>query len=396
MKKKYTFSGRKVTILLFVLCFPIILFAQTATMNNSGNWDDATRWASSNIGDNVNETTVISNNTNPTVRSGFTYFVGNTTLNNNNTLSVAGTLNVGDASNSRSLTTNNNANISVSGTLIIWGNVVVNNNINWTISGNVIIKGNLVMTNNANVTVSGNLRIDGNFTGGNGTNVTVSGGVSVGGTVNVGNGSNLNGCAGCFQAGGACTGPANFCSNGTLPITLLFFEGKGYDDHVLLKWATAAELNFDRFVIEKTRDGNNYYEVGEVPGNGLSNSRIDYSFEDPQVMVGRTYYRLKAIDFDGYAEYFGVIPVIYEGINEVNVFPNPAPNGQVNFSINYFSDGPLFYKVLDLSGSEIDSGAILQQGFENDYTIAKSLSAGFYLLVVYQGDEKKVVRFAVL
>ncbi len=253
--------------------------------------------------------------------------------------------------------------------------------------------------NNADYVINGVLNVGGTLYGKNGNGFTGSGTVNAGGLDFKGDPDPCiaPACAiNWIVPPGACQPAASDFCVVVLPVTLLFFEAKTYPDYVKLEWATASELNFDRFVIEKTRDGNTFTEIGERQGAGVSTSRIDYSFKDDQIMLGRTYYRLKAIDFDGYTEYFGMVSVYYEGVNEISVFPNPAASGDVNIYFNYFSDAPVFYKVMDVSGAETISGTIQRSGFDNQYTIKKSLATGMYYLVVSQIDhEKKVIRFVV-
>lgn len=214
-----------------------------------------------------------------------------------------------------------------------------------------------------------------------------------------GNGVWGRGCEGIGCNNDDLTGPGVITKDSTpgspLPVTLLYFVAFAEKNYVQLNWATASELNFDRFVIEKTRDGQTFIEIGERQGAGLSNTRIDYSFKDEKIMMGRTYYRLKAIDFDGFTEYFGMVSAFYEGVEDINVFPNPTSNGDVNIYLNYFSEEPVYCKVADVSGAEVYTGIIVQTGFDNKYTIEKTFSPGMYFLEVRTGLTKKVIRFVV-
>lgn len=180
-----------------------------------------------------------------------------------------------------------------------------------------------------------------------------------------------------------------------LPVELLYFYVEKKTDGVVLHWATASELNFDRFVIEKTRDGKTFVEIGERQGAGVSTTRIDYSFTDENVLLGRTYYRLKAIDFDGFTEYFGIVTATFEGAEQIMVAPNPAVGNNVKFQLNYSTEGALYYRVLNASGGEVFSSFIESNGFESEYAIPKTLTSGLYFLVVQQGQERKMVRFVV-
>jgi hypothetical protein len=367
-----------------------------ASMTTSGNWATATNWSGSNIGDLVTETVNISNNVSPTVFNGSNFTVGATTLANNNTLTVnsGGTLNIGDASHASSLTTNNNANITVDGTLIIWGSLVVNNNIVWNITGTVIIKGDVQLSNNANLNVTGgNLQVGGNFTGGNNTNISVpSGSISVSGSVNVSNGSNLSGCTGCFQAGGGCSGPSSFCSNGALPITLATFEGRLSDKGVVLEWTTLSELNFDRFDVENSSTGKEFTKIGSVQGHGTTNISHDYSFEDTMPFDGVNYYRLKSVDLDGAFELSKIVAVSFTSDDKILVSPNPADGNAVRLFVGVVpgsSDRIVIYNNVGIAITEANN---IRRGI---MTLDKQLEPGIYMLS-YSGETKSTtIRFSV-
>jgi hypothetical protein len=162
----------------------LVLLYQTgfsqATMTTSGNWDDATKWSGSNIGDAITEDVTLSGNTSPLVRNGFSYTIGNLSAGGDNTITIddTGSLTLGASGNTKNLSmTGNNPKITVRGTLIIWGNVTFTNKVVWDIRGTVIIKGNLQLNGGANLDVKNGalLQVEGNFTGGNNTDVTVNG-----------------------------------------------------------------------------------------------------------------------------------------------------------------------------------------------------------------------------
>ncbi|HYG17887.1 MAG TPA: T9SS type A sorting domain-containing protein [Ohtaekwangia sp.] len=393
---------KKILLLVSIALVYVNSSAQNATMTATGNWATTGSWSGGNVGNAVTKDVTINNNVSPTVFNGSSFTVGNTVLNNNNTLTIntGGTLNIGNVSNARNLTTNNNAQIKVAGTLVVWGNVIVNNNINWTISGTVIIKGNLVMVNNANVVVSGNLTIDGSLNGSNNTNITVSGAINVGGDVNVGNGSNLGGCAGCFNMGGACSGPAAFCGNGALPVSLLFIKAVSIEASVMVQWATATEKDFDRFLIERSADGKIFETIGEQKGTGNSMTTVNYSFEDSHPLPGNNYYRLKSVDLDQAFEYSRVIVASREGShdhqvsNGISIYPNPS-NGQAIYVVaNFEVEAGARLQIFNNLGVKISE--VLVEGTEQTVPfVSEPLRAGNYLLRYVAGSFVTVSRFSV-
>jgi hypothetical protein len=125
-----------------------------------------------------------------------------------------------------------------------------------------------------------------------------------------------------------------FCTI-VLPITLISFNVQEQTDFVRLTWATASELNFDRFFIERSLDGKEFSEIGSMKGAGTSVSRRDYAFDDKAPIVGRSYYRLKAVDYDGFTEYFEVDVCNYVGPKSIVIYPNPSQGEPINLILNF-------------------------------------------------------------
>jgi len=400
-KKKgaiFAVNRMKTTYLLIAfLSVSFISRAQTRTINATGNWDNTGIWQGASIADVIGENVVFSGGADKTatVRSGFNYTVGDIALANNGNLSIVGTLNVGASGTPKSITAGNGPNITVSGTLIIWGDLIVSNNLTWTISGTVIIKGDVIMNNGASLSVSGNLTIDGDFTGGNNTQVSNSGNIAVGGAVTVGGGTTSLVNTGTFTAG-SCSPPASgFCGevDVPLPVTLLFFKANQAGEKVNLSWATASELNFNYFSLERSSNGMDFGELEQVKGNGTTNERKDYKLVDNNPLVGRNYYRLKSVDFDGYTEYFNIVLVNFSGEKTFNVFPNPSDGTAVNFALNFVPEGNTTITIFDNYSSNIATVKPTDPG--QLVTFATSLKSGLYFARIVSKDFVRVERFVV-
>jgi hypothetical protein len=94
-----------------------------------------------------------------------------------------------------------------------------------------------------------------------------------------------------------------------LPVELISFEAKAMDNHNLLTWTTASEINNDHFVIEKSSDGISFLEIGTERGMGNSTVAHEYFFRDFEIENGTTFYRLKQVDFDGTDNYSSIATV---------------------------------------------------------------------------------------
>lgn len=118
-------------------------------------------------------------------------------------------------------------------------------------------------------------------------------------------------------------GPGIVCT--VLPVELHFFEAKGLDDAVRLQWETGSEINNDYFLLERSRDGEDWEPVTRVAGNGTTTELHRYEFVDREPYRGVSYYRLTQYDYDGHSEAFPAVSAIVGWKPKpVSVFPNPV------------------------------------------------------------------------
>ncbi len=110
----------------------------------------------------------------------------------------------------------------------------------------------------------------------------------------------------------------------TLPVKLTYFYGEKENSSVKLFWQTAAEINSDYFMVERSSDGINFDPIDLVESAGNSSSLVNYSYTDENPAAGKNYYRLKQIDNDGQYALFHVVMVdLTDGtsLTQVEVFP---------------------------------------------------------------------------
>lgn len=110
---------------------------------------------------------------------------------------------------------------------------------------------------------------------------------------------------------------------GVLPVELTGFDGRAAGPVNELYWTTATETNSARFVVERSRDGSTFDDIGSVDAAGESQGTIDYSFADAAPPAGPAYYRLRMEDNDGTFERSGTIAIV-RGLANATLFPMPA------------------------------------------------------------------------
>jgi hypothetical protein len=120
--------------------------------------------------------------------------------------------------------------------------------------------------------------------------------------------------------------------NQSLPVNLLSFEAVKQTKKVLLQWTTDNELNADKYIVERSADGNNYAAIGSVIAFNTS-SKNNYNFTDIQPLTGLNLYRLKMMDKDASFRNSPVRRVNFDNTgDDFTIYPNPVQGGKLFIS----------------------------------------------------------------
>ena len=115
-----------------------------------------------------------------------------------------------------------------------------------------------------------------------------------------------------------------------LPVTFIDLKAQWQGTHATLQWTTSSEHNADRFLIERSLDGIQFENIGEVKAKGSVYSSTDYHFTDrnAHLLTGiKIYYRLKQYDVDQRSIFSKSVLLNNKGgIVQYEVYPNPASN----------------------------------------------------------------------
>jgi hypothetical protein len=178
-----------------------------------------------------------------------------------------------------------------------------------------------------------------------------------------------------------------------LPINIKNFSvSKLNERSAKLNWTTSLEINSDYFGIERSKDGDNWENIGKVAAAGNSDSELKYEYIDNKLPLIRSneqvfYYRLRLTDLDGQFKYSDV-----RGINFgksfaglVTIYPNPtAERINVDISGMDLDAGKIDLSVFDMNGRRVIYKNIGGNGIE--LINVDSLPASTYNVMVKQGE----------
>ena len=170
----------------------------------------------------------------------------------------------------------------------------------------------------------------------------------------------------------------------TLPVELLSLEAQGINDHIMVEWATALELNNSGFEVLRSTDGENFEPIAWVDGNGTSSDINTYTFKDYNSLPNiRYYYRLKQIDFNGEYEYSNIVSAALKATDSnlsISLAPNPSIH-ETTLTVRSSEKGTAALKIFNALGKLVVKRQIRIQAEVGQFLIqTKHLEEGVYFL----------------
>lgn len=151
-------------------------------------------------------------------------------------------------------------------------------------------------------------------------------------------------------------------------------------------------MNNDYFTIERSKYGRDWQEIDRINGKGNSNKETFYSSIDTEPFMGRSYYRLKQVDFDTHYAYSDIVHVFIPDAldNHIKIHPNPT---QQSVLVEHASAELLIINVFNAQGKRVteiieitrlDEGRIMLDLFQ--------ANEGLYLIKTNLGTSKVYKR----
>lgn len=169
------------------------------------------------------------------------------------------------------------------------------------------------------------------------------------------------------------------------PVTFATFSAVQKQSGIAVNWKTSAEVNMDKFDIEKSTDGNGYNVIETIRAKGnISNGISSYDYLDVSPFAGNNFYRIKAIEKDGTVKYSSVMKVfIGKGKADFVVAPNPVKDKNANIQLVNLNKGVYTVDVFSLAGQKIKTTQFNHDGGSSSFNIPLPLTAqGIYKIVI--------------
>ncbi|MEO5966646.1 MAG: T9SS type A sorting domain-containing protein, partial [Ferruginibacter sp.] len=172
---------------------------------------------------------------------------------------------------------------------------------------------------------------------------------------------------------------------GPLPVTFVSISAVKNNKEVEVKWKVENEINLENYIVERSVDGRNFVEIGNVlPSNINEYKKVDF-----EPFASENYYRIKAITIGGMAQYSAIVKVAAnEMISSISVYPNPLVNTSVNIQFLNQQKGKYSLKIINNLGQVIyrTDEDITGSNVIRNIELSKAAGAGIYNLIIRKPD----------
>ncbi|MGV3632619.1 MAG: T9SS type A sorting domain-containing protein [Bacteroidota bacterium] len=175
-----------------------------------------------------------------------------------------------------------------------------------------------------------------------------------------------------------------------LPVELVDYSVEYQNDIAEISFATASERDLDYFVVEMSRDGSYWQELGTVDAAGNTTSETSYKISDKSPFNGVSYYRLREVDINGVSLTLDILVGNYSGVKYL-LYPVPV-NKSMFLEGSYLEESAI--KVINSVGDQVDvSMTLFGDKLSFDFSAVKN---GIYYLVIENQYTKRTERVSVV
>jgi hypothetical protein len=181
------------------------------------------------------------------------------------------------------------------------------------------------------------------------------------------------------------------------PVELIEFKAEKQGGNAVLSWITAVEQDNQGFDVQVSEDGVAYRSLAFVASkNSNSSVKLTYTYTDTEKNKRQMrYYRLKQVDRDGTATFFGPVGVNFGEFKEsLSAYPNPF-DAAIYLEVETDQAGSMDVTLTDITGKRLLSRMIQVQQGRGTYLLEiekGSIPAGAYIISTRKGDQLKHFR----
>lgn len=182
------------------------------------------------------------------------------------------------------------------------------------------------------------------------------------------------------------------------PLPVAFSNVKAFEKGtgVQVEWTNLTESDISGYVIERSANGIDFTEIGQVAPRSNQADKASYVYNDLAPFNGTNFYRIKALELAGKSIYTQSLRVeMGRTVKGISLYPNPVKGSDITIA---FSAGKGLYNmsVLNTAGQVVYRQQLNHAGGTVSQQVSlPSLKAGMYNVLV-SGDNFKETKMFVI
>jgi hypothetical protein len=178
-----------------------------------------------------------------------------------------------------------------------------------------------------------------------------------------------------------------------VPVRFTRIEATPNGKDVLVKWEVSNEVNIETYTVQRSTDGRNFSDVGEVNATGISG----YHHTDVEPGTGVFYYRVRSNGIQaGDVLYSSIVSVVLaEQGGFITVYPNPVQDDRVvKIDIQGMEAGKFEARLLSTDGREVLKKVLYHPGGNavHELRLSARMPRGIYTLMIKNSNTKTAVK----
>jgi hypothetical protein len=181
-----------------------------------------------------------------------------------------------------------------------------------------------------------------------------------------------------------------------LPVEIVQMDIKCLGDGNLISWTTVSETNSMNFIIERSDNGTEFFEIATLKAAGNSQQTLFYSYSDEVQNQNTLYYRIKEVDMNGNIKKYKIVSTQACHSNDNNIDIANTNDGKVFITFNSFENTSYEIALYDLVGQLIKKEIInCSKGLNKIQLDTQGIQQSVYLLKVSGNNTAKNQKVAI-
>jgi hypothetical protein len=187
-----------------------------------------------------------------------------------------------------------------------------------------------------------------------------------------------------------------YIENTLLPTRFISFNAVENDNLIKLKWQVENETSVNRYEIERSTDGVNYFQITQIQNTANSNGTNSYTYTDnvANILSNRFYYRIKQYDRDNSFYFSNTISISRNNKNTpISIYPNPVAETLFINIPSTVNDAGTISIINSLGAHEVQKKIQLSKG-NNSFSIDRlnRLASGVYHLSIKLNSGRSISK----